>query len=194
MKRILAAATALLMAATMTVSVFAAGSVTGVVEIAPVAQETETTYVAADGTVQTGTVQVAVTQNQEVAASSEEVAQIEAVAGEGFSCVGAFDVQATVQKNGQTEAVVRTAPVAVAMNVAVPESATVDEVVVTAYNAETGAWEKLPATAVSYDPATGALVINLGPQYSKVAVAVSYAQPQQQSVWNRLLSWIPGIG
>lgn len=193
MKKVVAFGAALLMTATMAVSAFAAGSVTGVVEVSSSAQEVEATYVEADGTVQTGTVQVVVTENQEAAASKEEVEQIEAVSGEGYTCVNVLDVKTVVQKDNTTREVTTTQPVNVELNVSVAEDAAIDEVVVTAYNTETGKWEKLPARAVSYDRATGKLVFSLDAKYSKVAVAVAYAQPQQPvSRWERFWSRISG--
>lgn len=182
MKRIVACAAAFLLAATMMLSAFAAGSVTSVIEVTPVKEEVETTYTTESGKTETGKVQVTATPDAEVAASKEEVAQIETAAGEGQSLVNVFEISVTVTKGEKEEKVTRNTTVEVNLNVYIPEGTNVSSIVLVGYVKTTGRWENIPSGQWKYSIRnntenglnSGVLTVSLDPKYSKVAVTTSF--------------------
>lgn len=182
MKKIVAFAAALLLSATMTLGAFAAGSVTGIIEVTPVKDEVETTYTTEAGVTETGIVQVVTTPDVDTATSEADVAKIETAAGGDHTLINVFEVTVTVTKGGREETVARNTTIEVNLNVYIPENTRVDSMILVGYVKTTGLWERIPSTQWRYsvwndsenDLSSGVITVALDPKYSKVAVTMGF--------------------
>lgn len=182
MKKVVACAAALLLSATMALSVFAAGSVTSVIEVTPVKNEVETTYTTEAGVTETGKVQIVATPDVETATSEADVNQITEAAGGDHVLINVFEITVTVTKGGKEEKVTRNSTVEVNLSVYIPQDTKVESIILVGYVKTTGRWERIPSSQWRYsvrndvenDISSGVLTVSLDPKYSKVAVTMGF--------------------